>query len=186
MKLNTNDITITITKDLCSRGFPIFLSNYQGQGMQDADVFGINNNGYVYEYEVKVSRSDFKAEFRHKEYKHNNLKNRDCIKVYDKWIKGKRTDDKYSLIHIPNRYYFACSEGLIKLDEIPEYAGLIYIKDGEITEIKNAPLLHRNKANDIIYKRVATILSQRVIFGESYMTHRVKESIIKNNKILEQ
>lgn len=170
--MKTNDIADIILKDLSRRSFPIFLTTYQGQGMDEADVFGINRKGYMYEFEIKRSRGDFKAEFRNKKFKHEKLKNRNATKIYDEWWNGTRTGEKYECVRIPNRYYFICPEGLIKLEEVPEYAGLIYIKsDLELSEIKRAKLLHRNKANKSIYERVATILSQRIIFGCSYYTY---------------
>jgi|SRR6185437_4812348 len=46
----------------------------------------------------------------------------------------------------PNQLYFACPEGLIKPDEIPPYAGLIYCKDDAVY-VKRAPYLHKNKQN---------------------------------------
>lgn len=175
--MKTNDIADTIINDLSRRSFPIFLTTYQGCGMDEADVFGINRNGYMYEFEIKRSRSDFQAEFRNKKYKHEKLTKRNAIRIYDEWDKGKRTGNTYEHIMIPNRYYFACPPGLIKLDEVPDYAGLIYIDSGYyngLHEIKSAKLLHRNKANPKIYERVATILSQRIIFGCSYYTHKFK------------
>jgi hypothetical protein len=175
--MTTNDIADIIIKDLLRRPFPIFLTTYHGHGMDEADVLGINRNGYIYEYEIERSRSDFRAEFKHKEYKHKKLRGRNAIKVYDEWKNGKRTGGKYECILIPNRYFFVCPEGLIKPEEVPEYAGLIYtdkrfLYSNEL--IKAAPLLHKNKANKRIYERVANILSQRIIFGCSYYTHQQK------------
>lgn len=173
--MTTNEIADIIIQDMCRRSFPVFLTHYAGQGMQEVDVFGINKNGYMYEYEIKRSRSDFQAEFRNKQDKHRMLVSRDAIKVYAEWYNGKRTGDAYELIKIPNRYYFLCPDKLIKPEEVPDYAGLIYADKtymNGLREMKKAPLLHRNKANDRIYKRVATILSQRIVFGCSYYTHQ--------------
>lgn len=44
----------------------------------------------------------------------------------------------------PNQLYFACPDGLIKLSEIPAYAGLIYCSD-EAKCIRRAPYLHKIK-----------------------------------------
>jgi len=46
---------------------------------------------------------------------------------------------------IPNRFYYACPEGLIQPDEVPEYAGLLWLKGHSIYDMKNAPLLHKEK-----------------------------------------
>jgi len=176
--MSTNEISDIIIKDLLSKSFPIFLTTYQGRGMDEADVFGINRNGYMYEFEIKQSRSDFLAEFRNKKDKHKKLQNRNAIKVYDEWKNEKRTEGTYELIRIPNRYFFVCPKDLISIDEVPEYAGLIYIDSGyfgKLHEVKHAKLLHRNKANILVYERVASILSQRSIFGCSYYTYRLNQ-----------
>ena len=173
--MGTNDIADIIINDLVRRAFPIFLTTYNGRGMDEADVFGINRNGYMYEFEIKRSRSDFQAEFRNKQHKHCKLKNRDAIHIYDEWNNGNRTGETYECIKIPNRYYFVCPRDLIKPEEVPDYAGLIYVDESymnRLYEIKPSKLLHRNKANQKIYERVATTLSQRIIFGCSYYTYK--------------
>lgn len=43
--------------------------------------------------------------------------------------------------HIPNRFYYACPEGLIKKEDVPVYAGLIWVKDGWAKIIKQAPFM---------------------------------------------
>ena len=176
--MKTNEIADIVIKSLLRRGFPIFLTSYEGQGIWEADVFGVNRNGYTYEYEIKRSRADFKAEFRNKKAKHERFAARRSTRMYDEWKNGKRTGDKYELIIMPNRYFFICPDGLIKPEEVPEYAGLIYADHryyDSMVEVKKAPLLHRNKANSRVYERVATILSMRTIFGSSYMTYLKKK-----------
>lgn len=44
----------------------------------------------------------------------------------------------------PNRFYYACPPGIIKIEDLPPYAGLIHVKDQEdATIIKQAPFLHK-------------------------------------------
>lgn len=51
-----------------------------------------------------------------------------------------------SEIRCPNSLYFACPENLIKIDEVPVYAGLIYVQDAyNCTVIKKAPYIHKTK-----------------------------------------
>jgi len=168
--MTTHNIEDVIIRTMMDRQFPIFLTKYAGRGFQEADVLGINKNGYIYEYEIKQSRSDFFADFKNKPFKHRKLSERKAIDTYDEWKNGKKTGNKIELITIPNRYYIVCEEGLIKKEEVPEYAGLIYVYSS-LDEIKPAKLLHKNKANALFYERVATIFSQRVIYGCSYYTY---------------
>lgn len=46
---------------------------------------------------------------------------------------------------LPNRFYFASEPGIIPLNKIPDYAGLIYTVYGTAEIIKTAPLLHKRK-----------------------------------------
>lgn len=48
-------------------------------------------------------------------------------------------------IKCPNQLYFACPENMIKVEEVPDYAGLLYLKDGFIELIKKAPYIHKRK-----------------------------------------
>lgn len=46
----------------------------------------------------------------------------------------------------PNQLYFACPTNLIKSEEIPRYAGLMYCGE-DITVIRKAPYIHKVKQN---------------------------------------
>jgi len=169
--MKTNEIADIIMRSLQERNFMIYATSISVDGLAEMDVVGINRNEYTYEFEIKRSRSDFKADFK-KTYKHYKLQNKLHTKNYNKWIKGKKTDIIERSIQIPNRFYYVCEEGLIKLDEIPKYAGLIYIKNKrDYVEIKNAPLLHREKVTKAMYKGISGIFSQRFVYGCSYLNY---------------
>lgn len=92
----------------------------------ESDYLALTKSGYWYEIEVKISRADFKADFK-KEKKHKYLSNR-----YNNAT--------------PNYYYYAVPENLVSVNEVPEYAGLIYInKYGFISTQKGAPMIHKLK-----------------------------------------
>lgn len=91
----------------------------------ECDFLRVTKSGYVFEYEVKVSLSDFKADFN-KKSKHKRLQDNSSRK--------------------PNRFYYACPNDLIKPDEVPEYAGLIYCSSKfHPFVVKKAPMLHKVK-----------------------------------------
>ena len=51
---------------------------------------------------------------------------------------------RFVKIFCPHRFYYACPEGLIKKDEIPEYAGLYWVTEkGTLIMKKQAPILHK-------------------------------------------
>ena len=150
----------------------------------ESDYFGIaKGSGYSYEVEIKMSRSDFKADFK-KTNKHKSLvsRGRECLlkgsnkmssmsieyalscgfkldkfeksrfdgKEYDKSHKVRKHTSTSILIQkliIPNRFYYACPEGLIDASEIPNYAGLIYVSQYHAYTEKQALLLHKDKIN---------------------------------------
>lgn len=117
---------------------------------KETDLLIVKDNGYTYDIEIKVSRSDFNADFK-KVHKHSILEHGYYLmkKGGTRLINGKRKRLKAGdrvPSERPNRFYFAVPEGLIKKSEVPKYAGLLHIKkDGSIKKIKEAPSLHKLK-----------------------------------------
>lgn len=48
-------------------------------------------------------------------------------------------------VNCPHQFYFTVPAGLVKLEEVPDYAGLIEIKDGYCEIVRRAPYLHKTK-----------------------------------------
>lgn len=172
----------------------------------ESDFFSITTTGYSQEIEIKVSLSDFRADFKkvdkHQlllskskdkkfmlfrqydtyevEYQHPESVIENGRRVYDevnscwKKIAGekviKRTmqtdriesvlsgflNVKYTKtacgIHIkelgscPNKFWYCCPEGVIPVNEVPEYAGLYYLSENmRMKVIKKAPFIHKEK-----------------------------------------
>lgn len=103
----------------------------------ESDFLALTKSGYLYEGEVKVSKSDFKADFKKKD-KHTLLR-----ESYEKieGIEGKLR---------PHYFFYAVPEGMINVDDVPEYAGLVYMLDyfPYWKWVKQAPLLHKEKFSD--------------------------------------
>ena len=106
----------------------------------ESDTLLVTKSGYAYEIEIKISRADFKNDFKHKEKKHLFLER----KAGDL---GAVLDDRYR----PNYFYYAVPEGLISPDELPDYGGLIYIHPlsswphFRVDNVKVATQLHKTK-----------------------------------------
>jgi hypothetical protein len=93
----------------------------------ESDCLLLTKSGYWYEFEIKISRSDFKNDFKNKVEKHQVLESKEDLRK-------------------PNYFFYVVPEGLITADEVPPYAGLIYIDLWKKrTIIKNAPILHKVK-----------------------------------------
>ena len=141
----------------------------------EMDIFRMVPTGYIYEYEIKISKSDFKNDFKKSfgySNKHEKLRNwkLDC-----------------------NRFYFIVPENLIKIDEVPKYCWLIYFYETPkwwyFKTIKNAPFLHKEKRNQdfkfisyllvkIAYREFLKWLEVRNL---KYKVEQLKEFIEKNN-----
>lgn len=101
-------------------------------GRNECDVFSLTHSGYAFEFEVKISRADFFAD----------LKKIDKHKRYSDCSAGGSKDG-----FVPNRFFYVCPKGLIKPEEVPEYAGLMYASSFSLQYIKDAPLLHKQKTD---------------------------------------
>lgn len=126
----------------------------------ESDLFGITpKTRYAVEVEIKTSRADYKKDFtkltKHcllENYRHGYITWRRHGRYrYERTPEGIRkyqyaTSLRYlGIEQAPNRFYYAVPEGLIVPEEVPHYAGLIYVKPtGGIKKVKNAPLLHKN------------------------------------------
>lgn len=123
----------------------------------ESDYLTVTDSDYVIEIESKVSRSDFKDDFKKVE-KHALLEAAEGVD------NTKR----------PNKVYFASVRGLIGSWEVPKYAGLIEVhrnKDGELVceTTKEAPFLHKDKILDS--------LKDQLLLKFSW---RIKEILLKN------
>ena len=130
--------------------------------------------GYYYEFEIKITRADFKNDFKHKIDKHiafsSIFSGKDettlqlslfdnlygdrygnsifrSFNINNHWKRVKRILKEQ---HLPNYFYYAVPEGMINPDEIPPYAGLVYISENgkDLRHILKAPLLHKKKLTD--------------------------------------
>ena len=138
----------------------------------ESDVLKITKSGYAYEFEIKISRGDFKNDFKHKKKKHLLLEN-------------KENNSK-----MPNYFYYVVPEGLVTEDEVPEYAGLIYVHATiignsrvyyQFQEIKAAPKLHSNKIDENNLK-----LIDKFYYNYIHWKHKHEKDIIEYKEQLEK
>ena len=157
--MKSAEIEKMLMHDLFFKHHSPIVKHFSGAGLGECDVLSITQSGMVYEYEIKISRSDYKADFK-KTFKHKILSNHPEIQKY------------YYANHKPNFFYYVVPEGLITIKELPEYAGLIYCKvsdrtyEGyEIIKIKNAPKLFKDKASMELYQSIMRNLTAKTIFN---------------------
>lgn len=168
-------ISYYITNYFQNTGYEIVLPNFYF-GPYEMDVFRRMKNGYINEYEIKISRADFKKDFEkshkkfHQEFKNGtfSIYDHDVVLKHEEFSKGKG---------VPNKFWFVVPEGLISIDEVPDYAGLIYwIDKYDCTKIiKPAKFIHKNVHGRIeFYNQLLINLSFRE------MNHRNKLIRYKN------
>ncbi len=125
----------------------------------ETDFLVVQKSGYCYEIEIKTSRSDFFNDFK-KENKHLILNEGVYMKKKYRYHTDPETRKRISEQYYdrtewkfrPNKFYYCVPEGLIKVEEVPDYAGLMYVNSyGIVTTIKEAKFLHKEKL-DLIKK----------------------------------
>ena len=137
----TSKIQKRVIGEYLHRGHIIALKNIFLYGWE-SDVLTISKSKYAYEFEIKRLRSDFRADF-HKIWKHNQLKDR---------------------LYGPNHFFYVCEKDLIKIDEVPEYAGLLYVhSNGGLWQKKAAPMLYKDKFDVKEWEKIAIKLFYKTI-----------------------
>lgn len=151
--LVSKDIEAGLVMNLYQKGHSPISTHASVLGLQECDVISISKSDFIYEYEVKISRSDFKADF--KKPKHTLITEKKFIKETKKEI----------FYLVPNYFYFVVPENLISVEEIPEYAGLMYLNEkGEFDIIKKAPLMHKTKASNEFIRALSHQLTCKLVF----------------------
>lgn len=124
------------------KGHGYFAPNiYHFPGPWESDLISVTKAGYVHEYEIKCTRSDYAADFeksRRKIYRDKESETR------HEWLTRPHNG-----VHKPNYFWFVMPDGMVPVDEIPEHCGVLYCvkKYGRIRleEGRNAPRLHTEK-----------------------------------------
>lgn len=99
----------------------------------ESDFFCISSSGYVYEIEIKISRADFKNDFKKSLSLQGSPLKHDYLLDSSKEFR-------------PNKFFFACPDGLINLEDIPAQYGLIWVNEkGFARYIRDSKFLHKKK-----------------------------------------
>lgn len=126
-------------------------------GYFEADLMAIDDKKeHIIEYEVKISKQDFKADFLKSKcngrseriFKHALLKS------------GKRV----------HRFYFVSPKGVIEKEDVPTYSGLIAYDQYGFKIIKRAPIIASFDLGRSFYKDLAISCAYR----EANIRHKYK------------
>lgn len=123
----------------------------------ESDVISVTRSGFIHEFEIKVTRADFKQD----------AKKERARLLCDPVVKsmwGSHTCQR------PNYFWYVTPEGLITADEVPDYAGLIYAVEPVVgyhlyfhttKEIKPAKRIHNEKIADADRQQLARAMTVR-------------------------
>lgn len=151
--MTCRDIQRRIIWDQYRRSF--VLPNYTPRRWFECDVFEVTEAGYFREYEIKMTRADFRADA---------AKTKDVNPRFEAGQIVRDTIGKHNLLSLrdaagPTRFWFVTPKDLVTPLEVPEWAGLIYARQTEpkpewqtihstiLTLIKSAPKLHGAKCD---------------------------------------
>lgn len=151
----SNNIAGLLSMYLYEKKHSPITTRFTGYGLSECDVISISKSDYIYEYEIKISRSDFKADFN--KNKHKLMTERNCTLI-------KESNDIWYLT--PNYFNFVVPKDLVSVEEIPEYAGLIYLNGSQFEVIKKAPLIHKTKATHNFIRQLSHNLTCKLVFNK--------------------
>jgi hypothetical protein len=172
----TDRITLLLLKWLIDRRTGYVITHYYLRSSYECDVMVLSESGYITEYEIKISKADFRNDFKkgHKKYWYDDKYNPQPkhFNKHNQIKEGNRT----------NKFYFVTPIGLLDKEEIPEHAGLIEVgkKYYNTKLIKRARWLHKRKVNDKIFKDLIDKFYHRYIFNCFYPQFEKINREIKN------
>ena len=170
--MKESDIQLALFRDKIG-SHKIMMPNYTPYKWYECDMMGVTKSGYMREWEIKISKSDFKADA---------LKGK---KLYDQKVRSYRHENKHQLLEsgnekCPSQFWYVVPEDLIQVNDVPDFAGLIYAREryGKIRliDIKNAPRIHRTKVDDKVIDHIKFVLYYR------YWNEKAKVHKLENNK----
>jgi len=91
----------------------------------ESDLLFLGRNDTVYEFEIKTSISDLRADFKNKIKKHNAMR-----------LRAGQT---------PNYFYMVIPHEILEKADIPNYYGVILYNDSSIKTYRHATQMHTTK-----------------------------------------
>ena len=135
-------------------GSEIQAPNYTPRDWWECDLWRVTKSGYSYEYEIKLSVSDFRAD---KKKSRRIIENGRYFDQAKHEILSSKNDRG------PSYFYFVLPDGIVEDSEVPEWAGIIRVGGNlhrhEIT--RNAPVRHRIKAKQETIDHARQCMSYR-------------------------
>jgi len=143
-----------IIRSLMSRRFPkhFCLPNYSPWQWWECDLFTITPAGYWWEFEVKLSLADFRADAK---------KTQQVPGTAWEFGKSRPMEMKHDVLAAsgrgPARFHYVAPVGVIPVEMVPAWAGLIELNQvGKAyyeRVVVEAPVRHKNKVDDSVRRQ---------------------------------
>ena len=164
--MTARDIQRCLIRERYRRSFVI--PNYTPRGWFECDIFECTKAGFFREFEIKLTRSDFKTDAkksrRHYDAQWQATHNKKHDLLYQRDVRG------------PKQFYYVTPVGLLAHEEIPDWAGLIELHDadGRLYEQQPvmAPILHRQRADPKLKAHAESICYWR--FHNVFLNGKIK------------
>lgn len=140
------------------------IENIKALNRYEFDVMSIGGGGMIYEFEVKISRSDFLKPKEKKKQQTYLSNTRD--------LNGRAWDGNI-YVSIPNYFSYACPSGLIQPHELSQSIGLYYINSDCSIECVREPKRIHSVLFDMkkIEKKILRYYSERTFLGVCRMSY---------------
>lgn len=130
----------------------------------EADLLRVTGSGYVHEYEIKVTKGDFNRDVGNSA----SWAKRTRARIFSVLRAGEGVH-REDVLNVANRFWYVAPRGMIGIEDIPDYAGLIEVNADTrrrcVKIIKAAPALHKAKITDNYRRHLANMLGCRYWVG---------------------
>jgi len=154
--MTERDIQIALYRFAIGKGQKWIIPNVQHFADWESDLLSVTTSGLVHEFEIKITKSDFLADFKKTPFRrHGRFQSR------HEWLANA------SVKRRPNYFWFAVPAGLLLAEDVPAHAGLIWIEDksqylySRVLIVKKAPRLHTDKISDKDKMKIAEKMMYR-------------------------
>jgi len=125
----------------------------------EADMISVTKAQYCHEYEIKISKADFKNDAKKPKHKLLMEQNSETVRA-------------------PSYFWYVCPEGMIDVSDVPEHAGLIVIGKW------NRPIV-KKKAPRISKSPITNKQLDKMLMGSQWRYWKMREKLDASEQQLE-
>lgn len=175
MWLKAEELTHNFISEFCDFEKDLVLTNHFHSDWE-ADILIVNTEGRSHEIEIKLSKSDFKNDFRKK---YHNQTTKESFLKHDKISSGD---------YPCNHFSFLLPMGMIAHESIPEHCGIIEFYHNtdrwitEFYEIRKPKLVHGKKFWELVDKELMMrMLARNLWYKKLELKGKNEELILPPN-----